>query len=195
MAWIQNKNKQLLKSENSSPIIKVDDSNGKQRNDDAGNHKGLSVVAAEEGAAAGDWFLALKRDLHQQVIGSMKVSVLAQMGEDELRQEVRRLAETMSGERADLLSLSERERLVNEVLDETFGLGPLEPLMRNPEISDILINGPKTVYIERRGQLSKTPIAFHDQNHVLQVVQRIVAKMGRRVDETCPMVDARLPDG
>ena len=76
--------------------------------------------------------------------------------EDELRLEVRRQAEALCRSRADLLSLSERERLVNEVLDETFGLGPLEPLMRDPEISDILINGPKTIYVERRGRLSKT---------------------------------------
>jgi pilus assembly protein CpaF len=148
-----------------------------------------------EEAAPTDWFLALKRDLHQQVIATMDISAIGTLAEDELRTEVRHQAEMLCRRRADLLSLSERERLVNEVLDETFGLGPLEPLMRDPEVSDILINGPKTVYVERRGRLCKSTVAFHDQQHVLQVVQRIVAKMGRRVDETCPMVDARLPDG
>jgi pilus assembly protein CpaF len=148
-----------------------------------------------EQTADSGWFLALKRELHQQVIATMNMSTLGTLGEDDLRLEVRRQAETLCLHRSNLLSLSERERLVNEVLDETFGLGPLEPLMQDPEISDILINGPKTVYVERRGRLSKTTVAFHDQQHVLQVVQRIVSKMGRRVDQASPMVDARLPDG
>src|SRR5262249_61568235 len=89
----------------------------------------------------------------------------------------------------------ERERLVNEVMDETFGLGPLEPLLRDPTISDILINGPKTVYIERAGRLERVNVAFNDDRHLLQIVQRIAGRVGRRVDETCPMVDARLADG
>jgi len=142
-----------------------------------------------------DWFLALKRELHQQVIAALDVATLGTMGEEALRAEVRRQVELLSRSRADLLSLAERERLVSEVLDETFGLGPIETLMLDPEISDILINGPRTIYIERRGKLEKTDVAFHDQQHVLQVVQRIAAKVGRRVDETCPMVDARLADG
>jgi pilus assembly protein CpaF len=142
-----------------------------------------------------EWYLTLKRELHQQVIATMNMATIGSLSEEDLRLEVQRQAEAICLRRADLLSLSERERLVNEVLDETFGLGPLEPLMRDPEVSDILINGPKTVYVERRGRLAKTAVAFHDPQHVLQVVQRIVSKMGRRVDETCPMVDARLPDG
>ena len=85
--------------------------------------------------------------------------------------------------------------MVNEVLDEVFGLGPLEPLMRDSTITDILINGPKTVYIERNGRLETTDVAFHDDRHLIQIVQRIVGKVGRRVDETNPIVDARLPDG
>jgi pilus assembly protein CpaF len=141
------------------------------------------------------WFLALKRELHQQVIGKINLAAMGTMRDQELRMEVRRQAETLCEGRADLLNRAERERLINEVLDETFGLGPLEPLMRDAEISDILINGPKTIYVERRGRLQKSSVAFHDADHVLQVVQRIVGRVGRRVDETCPMVDARLPDG
>jgi pilus assembly protein CpaF len=141
------------------------------------------------------WFLALKRELHQQVISSMEPASLGRMSHDQLRQAVRRQAEELCQRRSDLLSLSERERLVGEVLDETFGLGPLESLMRDPTVSDILINGPKTVYIERHGRLERTSIRFHDNRHVLEVVQRIAARTGRRVDETCPTVDARLPDG
>jgi pilus assembly protein CpaF len=141
------------------------------------------------------WFLALKRELHQQVISSMEPASLGRMTQDQLRQAVRRQAEELCQSRSDLLSLAERERLVGEVLDETFGLGPLESLMRDPTVSDILINGPKTVYVERNGRLERTLIRFHDDRHVLQVVQRIAARTGRRIDETSPTVDARLPDG
>src|SRR5262249_40354165 len=83
----------------------------------------------------------------------------------------------------------------NEVLDETFGLGPLEPLMRDSTITDIMINGPKTAYIERRGRLERVDVVFHDDRHLIQIIQRIAGRVGRRVDETSPMVDARLPDG
>jgi pilus assembly protein CpaF len=140
-------------------------------------------------------FLRYKKELHQQLIASMDLSAIGTMSEQDLRLEVRRAAEQLCRLSSDLLSLSERERLVNEVLDETFGLGPLEPLMRDPTISDILINGPKTVYVERRGRLEKASIAFNDDRHLLQIIQRIVGRIGRRVDETTPMVDARLPDG
>jgi pilus assembly protein CpaF len=140
-------------------------------------------------------FLRYKRELHQQLIAGMDLSAIGTMNEEELRLEVRRGAEELCRLSSDLLSLSERERLVNEVLDETFGLGPLEPLMRDPTITDILINGPKTVYVERGGRLERADIAFNDDKHLLQIVQRIAGRVGRRVDETSPMVDARLSDG
>src|SRR5581483_3862200 len=101
------------------------------------------------------------------------------LDEEQLRLEVRRQAEAKCGQRADLLTQIERERLVKEVLDEAFGLGPLEPLMRDPTVSDILINGPKTVYVERRGRLERVSIAFHDDRHLLQIIQRIVGRVGR----------------
>jgi pilus assembly protein CpaF len=146
-------------------------------------------------SAAQDRLLHYKKELHQQLIAGMDLSAIGTMDEDELRLEVRRVAEELSRKSSDLLSLSEREQLVNEVMDETFGLGPIEPLMRDPNITDILINGPKTVYIERHGRLERADIAFHDHRHLLQIVQRIAGRVGRRVDETSPMVDARLPDG
>src|SRR2546423_5425957 len=89
----------------------------------------------------------------------------------------------------------ERERLIDEILDETLGFGPLEALLKDPTISDILVNGPKCVYVERRGKLEKSDVVFRDNEHLLQIIDRIVSKVGRRVDETSPMVDARLPDG
>jgi pilus assembly protein CpaF len=155
-----------------------------------GNNYANGAVPAVE-----DRLLRHKRELHQQLIASMDLSTIGTMKDDELRIEVRRAAEALCRHSADLLSMSERERLVNEVLDETFGLGPLEPLLRDPTISDILINGPKTVFVERRGRLERAEIAFNDERHLLQIIQRIAARVGRRVDETSPMVDARLPDG
>jgi pilus assembly protein CpaF len=140
-------------------------------------------------------FNRYKKELHHQLITSMDLTALAKMSDDELRREVREAAGQLCRLNPDLLSLNDRDRLINEVLDETFGLGPLEPLMSDPTITDILINGPKTVYIERQGRLEQTSIAFHDDKHLLQIIQRIVGRVGRRVDETRPMVDARLPDG
>jgi pilus assembly protein CpaF len=142
-----------------------------------------------------DRFLHIKRQLHQQLITGMDLSAIGTMNEDELRLEVRRAAEELIRHGSDLLNLNERERLVSEVIDETFGLGPLEPLMRDTAISDILVNGPKTVYVERKGRLEQVDIVFNDDRHLIQIIQRIVGRIGRRVDETCPMVDARLADG
>src|SRR5262249_29957000 len=157
----------------------------------------VSAYSAGNGAVttAEERFLRHKKELHQQLIAGMDLSTIGTMSEDELRLEVRRAAEELCRLSSDLLSLSERERLVNEVLDETFGLGPLEPLMRDMSITDILINGAKTVYIERAGRLEQAEIAFNDEQHLLQIVQRIAGRIGRRVDGTSPMVDARLPDG
>ena len=140
-------------------------------------------------------FLRYKRELHQQLITGMNLATLGSLDEEQLRLEVRQAAEELARRSSDLLNLSERERLVTEVLDETFGLGPLEPLMRDPTISDIMINGPKVAYVERRGRLERADIAFNDDRHLIQIIQRIAARVGRRVDETSPMVDARLLDG
>jgi pilus assembly protein CpaF len=153
------------------------------------NKPGPLVVSNE------DRFLTIKRQLHQQLITGMDLSTISTMNEEELRLEVRRAAEELIRHGPDLLNLSARERLVSEVIDETFGLGPLEPLMRDPTISDILVNGPKVVYVERNGRLEQVNIAFNDNRHLVQIIQRIVGRIGRRVDETCPMVDARLADG
>jgi pilus assembly protein CpaF len=142
-----------------------------------------------------EWFMALRRDLHQQIISKLSPGVIRSMKEDDLKKEVRRQVEAICDERAELLNADERERLVTEILDETFGLGPLEQILRDEAISDILINGPKNIYIEKGGRLSKSPVVFVDEKHLLQVVQRIVGKVGRRIDETSPLVDARLPDG
>src|SRR5437016_7859368 len=142
-----------------------------------------------------DRLLRYKKELHKQLIGGMNLAAIGTMSEDDLRHEVRQAAEELCRLSSDLLSLSDRERLVDEVMDETFGLGPLEVFLRDPTVTDILINGPKTVFVERNGVLEEGHVAFHDDRHLVQIIQRIVGKVGRRVDETTPMVDARLPDG
>ncbi|HWY86720.1 MAG TPA: ATPase, T2SS/T4P/T4SS family, partial [Gemmataceae bacterium] len=137
----------------------------------------------------------LKAQLHEQLVVGMDLAALGTMTKEQLRMEVRRVADDLCQRSSNLLSRKEREHLVSEVLDETFGLGPLEPLMKDPTITDILINGPSTVYVERNGQLEKAPVSFTDSRHLLHIIQRIVGQAGRRVDETTPMVDSRLPDG
>ena len=144
---------------------------------------------------SGNGLHGIKRELHQQVIAALDLASMGTLRETDLRLEVRKVTEELCARRSDLLSLNEREGLVNEVLDEIFGLGPLEPLFSDLEITDILINGPKTVFVERFGKLEPTKVQFVDDDHVLAIVQRIAGHVGRRVDETTPMVDARLADG
>ncbi len=193
MVWKRSRNRRDADEPARRIAAEAPDGNGGTVHGAPGRAPGAGTDVDEP--VAEDWYLALKRRLHQEVISSMNMATIGTLREEDLRLEVRRQAETLCRQRAQLLSLAERERLVNEVVDEAFGLGPLESLMHDPEVTDILINGPRTIYIERRGRLSKTHVAFHNDDHVVQIVQRIAAGMGRRLDETSPMVDARLPDG
>jgi pilus assembly protein CpaF len=138
---------------------------------------------------------AVRRDLHTRLICGLDLSALSTRSDAELREEIRRAAQSMCLQNELLLSSAEREVLVTEVLDETFGLGPLETLLRDPSISDILINGPHSIYCERSGVLEKSPVTFTSEDHLLKIIQRIVGRVGRRIDATSPMVDARLLDG
>lgn len=138
---------------------------------------------------------ALKQDLHRRLIQALDHSALRNMDEPQVRQQLRYGAEELCRSRPDLLSPTERARLIDELVDETLGLGPLETLLRDATISDILINGPRTVYVERNGRLERSPITFAGEDQLLSTVQKIVGRVGRRVDESSPMVDARLPDG
>ena len=140
-------------------------------------------------------FDLLKQRIHGKLIGKLDLSRVGDMEGDVLRREIRVVVEHLCDGENNLLNRTERDRLVEEVLDETFGLGPLEILLKDPLISDILINGPKNIYCERGGKMEKSPVEFRDNAHLLQIIDRIVSKVGRRVDETCPMVDARLEDG
>jgi pilus assembly protein CpaF len=140
-------------------------------------------------------FENLKRRIHGKLVEKLDLTKVGDLAGDVLRREIRLVVEHLCDTEGTLLNRNERDRLVEEVLDETFGLGPLELLLKDPSISDILINGPKHVYVERRGKMEKTSVTFRDNNHLMQIIDRIVSKVGRRVDEVCPMVDARLSDG
>ena len=137
----------------------------------------LAEIAMENGPAelgGNDELRRLKGQLHHQLIAGMDISVLGTLDKDQLRAEVRRVADDLCRRCSSLLNRQERERLVSEVLDETFGLGPLEPLLKDPTITDILVNGPSTVYVERRGQLERADVSFNDNRHLLHIIQRIV---------------------
>ena len=140
-------------------------------------------------------FQDIKSRLHRTLINRMDLTKLSSLTPEQVHAEVSRLAENVLAQEAMPLSASERERLVNDVQHELFGLGPLEPLLADSTISDILVNSHGTIYIERRGKLERTDVAFKDDEHLMRVIERIVSTVGRRIDESSPMVDARLKDG
>ena len=137
----------------------------------------------------------VKTKLHRKVLGRLDLQKLASTSSSTARDEVLLLIRSMIAAEAVPLSAAERERLAQEIRDEIFGLGPLEPLLKDSTISDILVNGYNKVYIERAGKLESTELSFRDDQHLMQIINRIVSGVGRRVDESMPMVDARLPDG
>lgn len=140
-------------------------------------------------------FEDLKTHIHAKLVDKLDLTRLGDLEGDTLRREIRLVVEHLCDTENPLLNRSERERLIEEVLDETFGFGPLEILLKDPGVSDIMINGPKKVFVERKGRLERSDVTFRDNSHLLQIIDRIVSKMGRRIDETSPMCDARLPDG
>ena len=137
----------------------------------------------------------LRLRIHRQLIDTLDLSKLSNLEMERVRVEIRRILEDMVMAEAIPLSRADRDRLVMEVQHEVFGLGPLESLMKDPEISDILVNSSSQIYVERYGKLEKTDVRFRDDAHLMQIIERIVTRVGRRVDESSPMVDARLADG
>ncbi|MAC52083.1 MAG: pilus assembly protein CpaF [Gimesia sp.] len=137
----------------------------------------------------------LKRLIHGKLVEKLDLSRVGDLEGDSLRREIRLVIEHLCDTENPLLNRSERERLIEEILDETFGFGPLELLLKDQDIADIMINGPKHVFVEKNGRIERFSVVFRDNQHLLQILDRIVSKVGRRVDETSPLVDARLPDG
>ena len=144
-----------------------------------------------DGAAYQD----LKFALHRKLLGRVNIEAVLALPDDRVRLEIRAaLAKLLEEENAPLNAF-EQERILDEVINEVFGLGPLEPLLQDPTVSDILVTNPKLVYVERRGKLQRTPVEFKDAAHMIRIIEKIVSRVGRRIDESSPMVDARLPDG
>jgi len=137
----------------------------------------------------------VKSAVHRELIDKVDLEKLLYMQDSIGRQRLQGLILQLVGEHGVPFSASERSRIANEVMDEVFGLGPLEPLLQDPTVSDILVNTAAAVYVERGGVLEKTNVVFKDDHHLMHIIEKIVSKVGRRVDESSPMVDARLPDG
>ena len=140
-------------------------------------------------------YLELKGNVHRKLLNRLNLEALAQSDRARAESEIRTLLTELLTEENTPLSLGERETLFSELIDDVFGLGPLEPLLRDPAVSDILVNTHKHVFVERGGTLHKVQATFQDDRHLMRVIDRIVSAVGRRVDDSSPMVDARLPDG
>jgi pilus assembly protein CpaF len=137
----------------------------------------------------------LKFTLHRKLLDKINLEALATIDNQRVRSEVRQALISLIDAEPTLLSSVEKQQICDEVLDEVFGLGPLEPLLQDPTVSDILVNGSRQVYVERKGLLELTSVTFRDDQHLLRIIDKIVSQVGRRVDESTPMVDARLSDG
>src|ERR1700752_441491 len=140
-------------------------------------------------------YLDLKANVHRKLLNRLNLEALAQSDRARAESEIRTLLGELLAEQNTPLSLGERETLFGEVLDDVFGLGPLEPLLRDPGISDILVNTCRNVFVERGGVLERGAATFQDDRHLMRVIDRIVSGVGRRIDDSSPMVDARLQDG
>jgi pilus assembly protein CpaF len=153
------------------------------------------AAGAASGPSPEAAYQELKSRVHNRLFENLDLVKLSKVSEDRIRQDVALATQRILEEEKILLTLDERDRFVREIQDEVFGLGPLEPLLADPTISDILVNGSDQIYVERRGRLERTSARFKDDIHLMRIIEKIVSAVGRRVDETTPMVDARLADG
>src|SRR4026207_2288940 len=156
---------------------------------------GFSASVTDDAVSNQQSFQDMKSRLHRMLINRMDLTKMRMLEPEQLHDEVARLAASLLSQEETPLSPIERERLIHEVRHELFGLGPLEQLLPDTSISDILVNSPYNVYIERGGKLERTNVEFKDNEHLMRVIERIVSSVGRRIDESSPMVDARLKDG
>jgi len=140
-------------------------------------------------------YTAIKVRLHHRLLEEINLSAIEKLEPDEFREQIGNLVRELLKSEKVQLNLREQQQVVGDVIDEMIGLGPLEPLLKDPSINDILVNTYKRTFIERAGVLELTPVHFQDDKHLMRVIMKIVSRIGRRVDESSPMVDARLPDG
>src|SRR5688500_13046390 len=164
--------------------------NGNGKSADGSHGGGGATAVAPPAAPSG-----VKAEIHRRLIETMDLTQARRMPREELHRECSKRIDQLLSEQRTPLSMPERQRVLREVMDEVFGLGPIEELLRDGLVTDILVNGPEQIYAERQGRLELTTLAFRDDAHLLQVIQRIAARVGRRIDESSPMLDARLADG
>ena len=151
--------------------------------------------AAPDAGAGQQSFQSIKGRIHRRLLERLNLSNLDRLTREQVTEAIRKVVLDLIAQESVPLNFEEREELVKQVLDEIFGLGPIQPLIEDPDISDVMVNTYKSVYIERQGRIEKTDVRFQDDRHLLQVIDRIVSAVGRRIDDSSPMVDARLPDG
>ena len=158
---------------------------------------GAAVRSADDIAKRDEiQFQKLKQKIHEQIVGSLDLAAAEGLTQQQIQEQIGPFVKKYLDTTTDIaIPAADKTRLQDEIYDEMFGVGPLEPLMDDPTVSDILVNHPHEVFVERHGQLEPTQIVFADEAHLLRVIQRIASFVGRRIDEVCPMVDARLPDG
>jgi pilus assembly protein CpaF len=152
-------------------------------------------AAAEPATAPTHAYQETKARIHQLLLGRLDLEAMESLSPDALKEELRQMVERLLLEENLVLNASERRSLVRDIQYEMLGFGPLEPLLADPSVSDILVNTARQVYVERRGRLELTDVTFNDDDHLMKIIDKIVSRVGRRVDESSPMVDARLPDG
>jgi len=155
----------------------------------------LPPVATEEDAAAAAEYQELKSRVHNQLFDYLDLSRLSEVSEERIANDILLLTRRILNEEKALLTQEERAKIVEEIQHEVFGLGPLEPLLKDPSITDILVNGYDRVYVERRGKIERTVARFKDNDHLMRIITKIITGVGRRIDELTPYIDARLPDG
>jgi len=158
-------------------------------------HDSKSVEAANDSAVLTSAETEWKHKIHQRLLQVMDLSLIGTVEEEHARTEIREIVQRLFAEETAPLSLEQRRRIVQEIENEVMGLGPLEPLLADPKVADILVNGAKQVFVERHGKLELTDVQFNDDDHLANIIDRIVSGVGRRIDESSPMVDARLKDG
>jgi pilus assembly protein CpaF len=156
---------------------------------------GPAGAPSSPAARAADRYFELKSQIHRKLIGVLNLERVSSIPKDRVRAEIGRVVERLLDEERVPMTVAEQARIIEEVLDEVLGLGPLEPLLKEPTISDILVNRFNKVFIERNGKLSETAVRFKDDAHLLHIIEKIVSQVGRRIDEAQPIVDARLQDG
>jgi pilus assembly protein CpaF len=161
----------------------------------AGPAKSAKVAAEATQTRRADGYTELKVTLHQKLIERINLSALETMTREQVGRDIGEIVQEMLKELNHALNLTERRQLVEDILDELLGLGPLEPLLKDPSVTDIMVNSASVVFIERAGKLQLSPTRFADDRHLMRIIAKIVSGVGRRVDESSPMVDARLPDG